>query len=540
MSRRFRLPRGTRDFAPEEMAKRSYAERLIRRVFERYGFQQVQTPIFETFALFALRSGEEIRSKMFVFTVDGEEMVLRPEVTAAVCRMISMGELDLSKKPLRLYYVGQCYRYEEPQAGRYREFWQAGVELMGSPNPEADAEVIALAVDVIRELGIKGFELRVGDMRVIRGLLSDSGVPEEAQNRVIGPLDVLGSSVDKLTLYADRLKSGGELTEEELADLSRRLDDLRLWKEEEYRRMASGESKLPPSLEPLLEVDPRVYTVKELYKSGRRGELAELVENSIRDLKEAQKARWVYYGIEYEENGELKKAKLSSSTAEALLRTMSLRGPRNSVLSAARRVFSSYPSALRALDVYREVLDLLPYYGVEDYVADLSIARGLEYYTGTVFEIHCPYLGAQKQVCGGGRYDKLVEEFGGPSMPATGFALGFDRLVLAMEKSGVEFPPPARADVYVAAVSASVIPYAIEVSRKLREAGVRVEMDIMRRSIRESLSFASRMEIPFVAIVGEKEAAEGKVALRIMGEKKQVTLTPEEAAALVASRVGAR
>ncbi|RLG51821.1 MAG: hypothetical protein DRN96_04365, partial [Thermoproteota archaeon] len=279
---------------------------------------------------------------------------------------------------------------------------------------------------------------------------------------------------------------------------------------------------------------------KELYKSGRRGELAELVENSIRDLKEAQKARWVYYGIEYEENGELKKAKLSSSTAEALFRTMSLRGPRDSVLSAARRVFSSYPSALRALDVYREVLDLLPYYGVEDYVADLSIARGLEYYTGTVFEIHCPYLGAQKQVCGGGRYDKLVEEFGGPSMPATGFALGFYRLVLAMEKSGVEFPPPARADVYVAAVSASVLPYAIEVSRKLREAGVRVEMDIMRRSIRESLSFASRMEIPFVAIVGEKEAAEGKVALRIMGEKKQVTLTPEEAAALVASRVGAR
>ncbi len=540
MSRVFKAPRGTRDFTPEEMAKRSYVERVIRRVFESYGFQQVQTPIFEAFALFALRSGEEIRSKMFVFTVDGEEMALRPEVTAAVCRMVSSGELDLSKKPLRLYYIGQCYRYEEPQAGRYREFWQAGVELMGSPNPEADAEVIALAVDVVRNLGIRGFELRVGDMRVMRGLLSESGVPEEAQNRVISSLDVLESSIEKLSLYADRLRGSGELAREELADLGRRLDELRAWKEEEYRKMSSGESELPASLEPLLEVDPLVYRVRELYESGRREELAELIEKSIRELKEAQKAMWVYYGVEYEDGVEVKRAKLSTSTAEALLKMMDLHGPRDSVLDAAKSILSSYPSALRALDAYREVLDLLPHHGVEEYVADLSIARGLEYYTGIVFEIHCPYLGAQKQVCGGGRYDKLVEEFGGPSMPATGFALGFDRLVLAMEKSGVRFPPQRRADVYVAALSANIVPYAIEVSRKLREAGVRVEMDTMRRSIREALSFASKMEMPFVAIIGEREAAEHKVTLRIMGERRQVTLTPEDAASLVASRVGSR
>ena len=125
-----RLPRGTRDFPPEEMVKRDYVEAVIRRVFERHGFQRVQTPIFETFALFALRSGEEIRSKMFVFTIDEGEMVLRPELTAPICRMIAMGELDLSVKPLRLYYVGRCYRYEEPQAGRYRDCL-----LYTSPSP---------------------------------------------------------------------------------------------------------------------------------------------------------------------------------------------------------------------------------------------------------------------------------------------------------------------------------------------------------------------------------------------------------------------
>jgi len=210
-SARVRRPRGTRDFPPDEAAKRDYVESVIRRVFERYGFQRVETPIFELFELFALRSGEEIRSKMFVFTIDEGEVVLRPELTAPVCRMIAMGEVDLSARPLRFYYVGRCYRYEEPQAGRYREFWQAGVELIGSPYPEADAEVIAIAVEVLEELGLRDYELRIGNLEVLRGFLNDNRVPEEVQNRIIGPLDVLSSSVDKLKMYRSKLERGALL-----------------------------------------------------------------------------------------------------------------------------------------------------------------------------------------------------------------------------------------------------------------------------------------------------------------------------------------
>ena len=534
---RLRIPRGTRDFPPQEMVKRDYVESIIRQIFERYGFRRVQTPIFETFELFALRSGEEIRSKMFVFSIDEGEMVLRPELTAPICRMIASGAIDLSAKPLRLYYIGRCYRYEEPQAGRYREFWHAGVELIGSPHPEADAEIIALAVDVLQTLGLKGFVLRIGSLDILRGFLYDKEVPEEVRNRLIGPLDILSSAIDKLRMYRDKLATGNPLDKNELMDLTRRCDELRLWYEEEMRKALTGESPIPVEQLKAVEPDPRLYQLTELHKSGQYTELVGFIDAAIEKLKQARRLRWTFYGITYtDDRGNQIQYQLPADVADRLLAMLDLRGSRETVFEKAQQLFHDSPNALKALDRLQEMLDLLEQHGVCDYVVDLSIARGLEYYTGMVFEIDFPPLGAQKQICGGGRYDKLVEEFGGPPLPAIGFAFGFDRLVLALELSGTSLPSLKRADVYVIPVKPDVLPYAIRVTKALRTAGLCAEMSLLRRRLGKELSFASDAGIPFCIIVGPEEARQNLVTLRDMRAQEQQRITLEDAIRIIKSR----
>jgi len=519
-----KLPRGLRDWPPREMAKRAYVEQAIRRMMALYGYEEVCTPIFERFELFALRSGEEIRNRMFVFRTDEGEMALRPELTAPVARMIASGKLDISKRPLRLFYIGPCYRYDEPQAGRYREFWQAGVELIGSAEPEADAEVIRLATRVLEELGLKGWVLRVGDMSVVRAFLAEAGVPEEVRNRIVGPLDAISSSASKLSLYREKLARGEHLAPEELADLVRRCDEVRLWKEEELARLDAGESPLPRSYESLLEPDPRVYRLRELHASSAFQELCDLIDQAVRELLLMAKLRWAYYGFTYECDGERVAYKLPPEVADELFRLMEVVGPREQALQALRDLFGSSGAVGEAISRFQAVLDALTWFGIRDYVVDMSIVRGLEYYTGTVFEIDFPPLGAQKQVCGGGRYDRLIEEFGGPSLPAVGFAFGIDRLVLAMELSGVSPELAPRCDVYVVPVSPEVLAYAAQVAELLRSEGIRAELELARRRLRDALSMADRLGARLAVIIGPREVEQGQATLRDMARREQVSL----------------
>ena len=524
-----RLPRGLRDFPPEEMAKFSYVENKIRRVLELYGYQEVRTPIFERFDLFALRSGEEIRSRMFVFSTDEGEMALRPEVTAPIARMVATGKLDLSKKPLKIYYIGPCYRYDEPQAGRYREFWQAGVELIGSPYPEADAEVIRLATRVLEELGLEGYVLRIGDMAVIRAFLTQEGVPEEAVNRIIGPLDVLTSSLDKLRMYREKLSeanSGRPLGPDELSDLIRRCDEIRRLKEEELLKMDAGESLIPKAYEGLLEPDPRVYRLKELYEEGSFDEICDVLDKKAEELVVLTKLRWAYYGVEY---GPGQTYKMPEEVFDKLMELMSISGPGDEALPALEKLLGRSGQVGQALSRFEEALKALSWFGVEGFTVDMSIVRGLEYYTGTVFEIDFPFLGAQKQVCGGGRYDKLVEEFGGPSLPAVGFAFGVDRLVLALERSGKVPPARPRCDVYVIPISEEVLDYAIRASEQLRSSGLRTEVSLSRRKLREELSIADKLGARLAIIIGPREAEEGKLTVRDLETREQVSLPLKEA-----------
>ncbi|NOZ76293.1 MAG: histidine--tRNA ligase [Euryarchaeota archaeon] len=411
----FKRPRGTRDFLPDEMEKRRYVEGVIRRVFEGYGYQEVQTPTFEHLELITTKSGEEIKEHLYHFKdKGGRDLALRPELTAPAMRLY-ISEYQQKPKPRKIFYIGNCFRYERPQSGRYREFWQAGLELIGSSYPEADAEVIAVAVDVLEALGLKDYSLHVGHIGVLRRILDEAGVGEEDQNRVMGAID----------------KGEGEA-------LEHLLDTLGLGARE--RELMAG----------LLEMEGERDTI--------------------------EKARELLEGRE---------------------------GP------------------LRELDSLEEVVEKLGSFGVTDYVIDLGMARGLDYYTGTVFEIYAPKLGAEKQICGGGAYS-LVEVLGGKKAPTCGFAFGFDRLILALEMDKFKFNEVKKDRYLVVSTTEGLLDEAIRISRSLRERRkIPCQIDPMRRRLGKALSYADAEGFSHVVILGEEEYKKGKIIIKELETGRQ-------------------
>jgi len=182
-------PRGTRDLVGEELVGIRRVTRVMSDMFKRYGYAEVETPIFEHLELFEKKSGANVVNQLYAFQDKSERwLALRPELTAPVVRLY-IEQLKAEPKPLKLFYFGNCFRYEEPQAKRWRQFLQAGLELIGSAKPEADAEVIALAYHAIRELGLKNFELRIGHIKALREVLAHAGVKGEAQDPIMRAID---------------------------------------------------------------------------------------------------------------------------------------------------------------------------------------------------------------------------------------------------------------------------------------------------------------------------------------------------------------
>ncbi len=398
-------PRGTRDFGPQEMAERRRIEQSMRDVCLRAGFGEVVTPTFEHSELFTTRSGQAVIDEMYVFRDKGDrEMALRPEITASVIRFF-VNELSNSPKPLKLFYVGNCFRYENPQSGRFREFFQLGAELVGSKNPETDAEVIALAVNCIRATGLKDFKVRVGHIGILKSMVQT-----------------------------------------EIQDKQAAADVLRMLDKEDFDAMGDmfDARELPRAL------FDRITTIAEM-----RGSVG-VLDN----LEEAD-----------------------------------------------------------AIDHLREVFRILALHGIEDCTVDLGIVRGLDYYTGMVFEIDAPALGAEKQIMGGGSYT-LSELFGGEAVFSTGFAIGIDRVALALAAEG-EKAPYVPLDAYVVPAKDDMREDAFRIVAQLRSAGVRADVDLMRRTMSKNLKYASAVGARFAVIVGAKEMAERSVTLRDMASGEQ-------------------
>lgn len=387
-----RRPRGTRDFPPEEMEPRRRLESLLRRVASRWGYREIATPAFEEVELFTARSGPEVVRSLYVFKdKEGRDLTLRPELTAPAIRFF-LAERSRDPKPLRWFYFGPCYRYEEPQKNRYREFWQFGVEVIGAPLREAEAEILGLAWEMLGEAGVAGAEVRLGHVGFLKHYMAH--LPEDRLGIALRALDK-GNFAEAARFWA----GARELEKAESFD--------------------DAEKRLGPNP----------------------------FRKEVEDLKRAVEP----YGVRYRE---------------------------------------------------------VP-----------SIVRGLDYYTGPVFEIHVPRLGAQSQVCGGGSY-RL--EVGGREAESTGFAFGFDRLLSASSL-------PAAREVRVALCAPPGLrAAALAAARELRSVAP-VESDLLGRSLTKQLEHAAASGATHAAIVGEREAKEGTVTLKDLRSGEQRTLPLREA-----------
>lgn len=419
----FKLPRGTRDFTPEEMQRRRYTENSMMTTFQKFGYKEIQTPIFENLELFTAKSGATIIDELYSFKDKGDrELALRPELTAPVMRFY-VDKLQMEPKPLKLFYFGNCFRYDRPQKGRYREFWQMGCELIGASTPEAMAELIALAYHAIKETGLKNINLRVGNLGYLNQQVEETL-----------------SSSNCYTTGSTELKNN---TKSEI---------FRLIDKEDYEgvRNKFKESGV---------IDKKIIKFMDSIDA-----------NNIEDLKK----------------------------------------------------FSVKPGLEQELERYNKTINLLKKFGVDNARMEMKIARGLDYYSGIVFEIDAPILGAEKQLCGGGEY-KLVPLFGGKETPTAGFAIGFDRTILALESEDFTFPKET-VDVCVIPLSNAVIDRSLEIASDLRNMGAMVDVDLMRRGVSKSLKYAASLHSKKAVLVGPKELKKNSVIIRDMdsGDQKLV------------------
>ena len=398
-------PRGTIDILPEEMPMWHKIEDTAREICALNGFSEIRFPTFESTELFTRGVGDTtdvVTKEMYTFSDrENRSLTLRPEGTASVARLLVENGRCSDTMPLKLYYMIRCFRYEKPQAGRSREFYQFGCEMYGSENASADASVISLADMFIKRIGIKNARLNINS---------------------------IGCS-DCRKVYRSALVNYFKSNENSLCETCR----MRL------------------ETNPLRILDCKNDSCKALAADAPRT-------------------------IDY------------------------LCGNCSSHMSLLER----------SLDAM----------GIE-YTVNPSIVRGLDYYTRTVFEFICPTIGAQSTILGGGRYDGLTKDIGGPALPGVGFATGITRLILALKEAGVEVKEDIRPYLYIAPMGESATLEAARISAQLKNAGISVEYDVVGRSLKAQMKYANKVGAHYTLIIGDNEISTGKAQLKNMSDSSQ-------------------
>jgi histidyl-tRNA synthetase len=408
-----------RDFLPKEAERMRYTEQVTRDLAQLYGYREVITPVVESYDLLTAKSGEEIRKRMYAFEdLGGRRVALRPEFTASIARLMAT-KMRNEPKPMRLFCVGSLYRYDEPQYGRFREFWQANYELIGSSKPEADAEILMLTYNLMEKLGLRNYWLKIGHVGIIRGILAQEDVKKEQQNMIM------------------------------------QLLDKKQWDEALTATREFGVSqKCITTLKDILET--RGKDVSRILKK---------IEENVRD----------------------------------------------------------YESAVAAVENLREITEFTRESDAKfEMLIEAGFARGLEYYTGMIFEPYVPDMDIA--LSGGGRYDKLIELFGGEPTPAVGVAQGIDRLALAVKKQKGSPKISERKRIVIIPIGEKLRARVLELSLVLRRVGIPVEVEVMGRTVSKALQDADRKGVTHAVIVGAEELKEDKVVLREMKKREQRTV----------------
>lgn len=403
MAEKFQTTRGMRDILPKQMLKKQYLQDLCRQTFEKYGFQPIQTPIVEDFALLSKKGsgGEAIKEEIYYFKDKSErELGLRFDLTVPFARILAAN--PQLPKPFKRYQIERVYRYDRPGAQRYREFTQADIDIAGVQSVLADFEIIAMAIEVFEKLGTN-FYIKLNNKKLLEEIALACNVEKENVKSCL-------RSIDKLD------KIGWRGVEKEL-----------------------NEKK----------IETKILTI--------------IKENNLEKVEKILK----------EKNG---------------------------------------------LEELQNLIDLLKKEKLNKFVkVDLSLARGLEYYTGNVFEGICE---GNFSCGGGGRYDKLIESYGGQPTPAIGFSFGIDRILDVLEEKQ-KIPSANRTKIFITPVNGIGAEKVLEICQKIRKMEINTEMDLMQRNISKSLDYCDKQKIPFAALIGENEISSQEITIKEMQTGKQ-------------------
>ncbi len=381
--------RGTADVLPQNSAKWQFVERKMLETAELYGFKEIRVPVIEHTEVFTKSVGDTtdvVQKEMYTFTDKGDRSItLRPELTAGTVRAVIEHGLLNEALPQKVSYIGSCYRYEKPQAGRYREFHQFGVECFGADSPAADAEVISLAASVLENVGVKSLSLEINSI----------GCPECRKD------------------YHKALKEYFESEKDGLCDTCK----------DRLQR------------NPMRILDCKCLECKKISESA-----PVVIDYLCEDCKnhfEGVKAHLECSGLKFKVNP--------------------------------------------------------------------KIVRGLDYYTRTVFEFISDDIGAQATICGGGRYDGLISQMGGPNTPALGFGMGIERLMMVLEANGTELPEAKKCDIYIAPMGEKASLAATSLCTALRKEGFCALTDISGRGLKAQMKYADKIGAEFSCVIGDNE-----------------------------------
>ncbi len=397
-----RAVKGTNDILPTDSHNWQFVESKMLEVASLYGFKEIRVPVFEHTEVFLRSVGDTtdvVQKEMYTFDdKGGRSITLRPELTAGVIRSAIENGLVSGALPAKVCYIGGCYRYEKPQAGRLREFHQFGVECIGAPSPNADAEVIALARQVLESVGIEKIALEINSI----------GCPECRKAYHAALKEYFSANIDTLC----------------------------------------GTCKERLERNPMRILDCKSPICSEI--ADKAPVVLDYLCDDCRDHFEAVKAHLTAQGIKYTVNP--------------------------------------------------------------------HIVRGLDYYTRTVFEFVSGDIGAQSTVCGGGRYDGLISQMGGPSVASLGFAMGIERLMLLLKAQQAELPKSPTTDIYIATLGDKAVLKASELCAELRREGYKAETDVCSRGLKAQMKFADKIGAKFTVVLGDDEIDGGNAKLKDMSE----------------------
>ncbi|NWF70478.1 MAG: ATP phosphoribosyltransferase regulatory subunit [Chloroflexi bacterium] len=489
--------RGVNDVLPREYRAMRHIQDTLQATFERFGYAPLELPVIEHTDLYLKKSGEEIIARMYDFQYRSRRLCLRPEMTASVMRAY-IDNLQNEPLPLRLHYSGPVFRYEKPQKARYRQFTQMGVELIGASQALADAEVIRLAYGALQALGLKDFRAVIGHVGILSRFLQNLKIDSRLRSFLLQNMEAMQKKGS--AFVTERLRQIYPAFEDSSAQTmprSQRLTAL-------FQEMDEAEARLAV-LDFLQNIN--------IHLEGSR-DADEIIARLLTKIRRRDQTPGLQSALRFMDEI----SRLSGSPA--------------AVLPEAEKILASYAIDRSALDALRELVRALEHYGLgwEHISLDLGLSRGLQYYTGTIFEVHHGGLGEERQLCGGGRYDDLIATLGGLNdIPATGFAFGLERLHLALEsEGGAKGGPQPLVRALIAAIDAQDFPYAVETAERLRAHGVPVELDVRQRSVKSNLQYADKRGIAFVVLIGPTERAAGEVVLRAMDTRQEKRVRAEE------------